>query len=238
MKELPPNLPTAKSMEPTSVEASGWSTNASASSGAEDTPGSAASRQALPVDATHASESSWGFDSPATLYVKNYEPSGATHRRESGTTAAKITNPHPPRQQFQQQPQQQSPYTEPNQTSSGQQIDFNSPSDSGTNESWPPLITPDQVGWRTVLGPGNNSLPPIVTMHSLPPVTTTAIPQEAGGNPYGIGSGFPNDQVNIPQFPASVSRGDSIMSDINWAEWDQLFPPETTAGLFGAGNDF
>ncbi|KAK5270680.1 hypothetical protein LTR99_005124 [Exophiala xenobiotica] len=238
MKELPPNLPTAKSMEPTSVEASGWSTNASASSGAEDTPGSAASRQALPVDATHASESSWGFDSPATLYVKNYEPSGATHRRESGTTAAKITNPHPPRQQFQQQPQQQSPYTEPNQTSPGQQIDFNSPSDSGTNESWPPLITPDQVGWRTVLGPGNNSLPPIVTMHSLPPVTTTAIPQEAGGNPYGIGSGFPNDQVNIPQFPASVSRGDSIMSDINWAEWDQLFPPETTAGLFGAGNDF
>ncbi|KIV80531.1 hypothetical protein PV11_08024 [Exophiala sideris] len=186
-------------------------------------------KEEMPVNTTFATDSSnsWSFDKPSTFYVTQPGTQGL-----AGSGFAQSTSPpmsQPPslhrRSTSQQQPQQQPYWPDSTQASPGQQNEFNSPSDSGTNESWPPLINADQVGWRTVLADTSS---PVVTMHSMHGMTTTGLPPvPQSGNPYGLNSGFPNDQVNIPQFPASVPRGDSVMMDINWAEWDQLFPPDT-----------
>ncbi|OAP65221.1 hypothetical protein AYL99_01193 [Fonsecaea erecta] len=182
----------------------------------------------------------WSFDTPTTMYVsaKYLPPAEAGHLTQF--TSPQFP-PHSARQQSpllsqsqsrsQQLPQQTPPRTDANQTSPGQQIDFNSPSDSGTNDSWPPLITTDQVSWRTVLGPNPHTSPPPAAVHSLPGVVPRQ-PSSGGGSPFGINSGFPSDQINIPQFQNN-NRNDSVMLDIDWAEWDQLFPPDSNQGVLG-----
>lgn len=192
--------------------------------------------QNMPVNATFATDSSWSFDAPSTLYPRKVDQR-STPGMEGGNLS-QSASPQPPshqalrqqstpqqqqQPQYQQQQQQQQPqqpvWPDATQASPGQQNEFNSPSDSGTNESWPPLISADQVSWRTVLGPTDRS-PPMVTMHSMPGMTTTGIPvPKSDNNPYGLNSGFPNDQVNIPQFPSSIPRGDSVMLDINWVSY-------------------
>ncbi|KAI1607890.1 hypothetical protein EDD37DRAFT_10436 [Exophiala viscosa] len=195
-------------------------------------------KQEMPASTAFGADNSWSFDKPSTFYVTQ-----AATQAPGGSGFSQSTSP--PMSQHQsfkrpstsQQQHQQPFWPDSTQASPGLQNDFNSPSDSGTNESWPPLISADQVGWQTVLGPADTR-PPVVTMHSMHGMTTTGLPpMPESGNPYGLNSGFPNDQVNIPQYPASLPRGDSVMMDINWAEWDQLFPPNTnvTSALEGVG---
>ncbi|EXJ95462.1 hypothetical protein A1O1_00584 [Capronia coronata CBS 617.96] len=149
-----------------------------------------------PANVGDAAEQSWSFDTPATFYVSQRRP---------GLDAG-ASEPILPQRSQQQQPQ----------TSSAHQFDFNSPSDSGTNESWPPLIMNDQTSWRTVLDPSKASSAP-----SSGPRTKTTTSMPAGGSPYGFGSGFPSDEVNVPQFPPPNPRGDSIMLDIDWVSSDR-----------------
>lgn len=205
MANRPASLPTARTVERDTGEAD---------SGVQSNPKSPDA--AIPASSQGTSgDATWGFDTPATLYVR-YD-STTMHRKQSDTTTGQSVSPHSGQQVPPQQQQQHRPsWSEPYQTSPGQQGDFNSPSDSGTNESWPPLIAPDQMGWRTVLSSTNAPSRPVVSMQSLPAMGTTSMPEEAGQNPYGIGSGFPNDQVNIPQLHPSGPRGDSVMLDINW----------------------
>ncbi|EXJ89516.1 hypothetical protein A1O3_02583 [Capronia epimyces CBS 606.96] len=179
-------------------------------------PPTRASPQTMEERANTAQQAgqSWTFDTPTNFYVSRHGL-----RQDGGTSKA-------PLPQWQSQQQQQR--YDAAQATPEKQFDFNSPSDSGTNESWPPLITTDQPGWRTVLRAGNtsSSSPPpgpqtvqgVKNNHVLP----------GGNSPYGIESGFQNDHVNIPQFPPSNPRGDSVMLDIDWAEWDQLFPPDSS----------
>ncbi|KIW24454.1 uncharacterized protein PV07_10166 [Cladophialophora immunda] len=197
-------------------------------------------------DPRFSADQSWSFDTPATMYVdaKYLPPADIGHLTQF--VSSQFSPPASARQQSpllsqsqsksQPQPQQTPPRTDANQASPGQQIDFNSPSDSGTNDSWPPLITTDQVSWRTVLGPGPQTSPPPQAIQSLPGVVPRQ-PSSGGGSPFGINSGFPSDQINIPQFQNS-NRNDSVMLDIDWAEWDQLFPPDSNPGVLGPSHHF
>lgn len=220
MANRPAALPTARSVERDTVEPK---TSVQCISRSSDA-GLPTPNQGTLGDIQQSTDTSWGFDTPATLYVKQFKPA-EMHRQQSDITGKSMSpqsgQQMPPPQQQQSSPQLQqqqhrSSWSEPHQASPGQQVDFNSPSDSGTNESWPPLIAPDQMGWRTVLNTTNAPSRPVISMQPLPAIGTTSMPEEADDNPYGIGSGFPNDQVNIPQFHPSAPRGDSVMLDINW----------------------
>ncbi|KAK5052484.1 hypothetical protein LTR84_002348 [Exophiala bonariae] len=200
--------------------------------------------QTGPGAGAYASDHSWSFDSPATLYLSSrYLQSKETEswnqasqpvRSSPFLSGQSIHQTQPSPTLHNQQQQQTSPRSE-NQSSPGQQADFHSPSDSGTNESWPPLISSDQLQWRTALGQGTTSGTgpgAINATQALP-----GVPHQRQGSDNGqsfFNSGFPSDQVNIPQFPASVPRGDSLMMDINWAEWDQLFPQDSNPSLLDA----
>lgn len=166
------------------------------------------------AEAPYASDQSWSFDTPATMLVqRKYLP--ADPGEFPGLTSSAYRGDQLPPQP-QPVTQQQSPgRAEVNQTSPGQQIDFNSPSDSGTNESWPPLIGTDQLSWRTVLDQAKTTSPPVpsaVAAHGIAP--KQALPQ--GGGMYGFAPAFSNENLNIPQIQNAGSRGDSVMLDIDW----------------------
>lgn len=164
----------------------------------------------------YASDQSWSFDAPATLYLSTqYLPAKEAPGWNRFSPQSR-TSPLPPAQTIQQPQQQQqtSPRSE-SQSSPGQQVDFHSPSDSGTNESWPPLISADQLQWRTVLGQGVTTGQATTATQALPGIPHQRQSSSDGGHSF-INSGFPSDQVNIPQFPPSNAKGDSLMMDINW----------------------
>ena len=194
-----------------------------------------------PGDGAYAPDHSWSFDTPATLYLPTRYVQ--TKETESWNQAPQQARTSPflsgqSTQQIQpsptlhnQQQQQTSPRSE-NQSSPSQPADFHSPSDSGTNESWPPLISADQLQWRTALGQDTTSgiaSGTITATQALP-----GLPNQRQGSDNSqsfINSGFPSDQVNIPQFPASMPRGDSVMMDINWVSLfrDDLGTPSQVA---------
>ncbi|KIW73442.1 hypothetical protein PV04_01563 [Phialophora macrospora] len=184
-------------------------------------------------DVQYSTDQSWSFDAPATMYLDSkYLPQGNTFGHLPYSRVP--TSPPAPQPSPQQSPaQQRTSSTDTNQTSPAQQIDFHSPSDSGTNESWPPLITTDQISWRMALGPAPHPSPPVPAMRSVQSRQSSS----GGGSPFGLNSGFPSDQINIPQLQNN-GRSDSVMLDIDWNEWDQLFPPEGNSGPFAASNPF
>ena len=164
----------------------------------------------------YASDQSWSFDAPATLYTSS--PYIATTETSGWTRVLPNSRASPlPPGQTTQQPQTQtqaSPRSE-NRSSPGQQGDFHSPSDSSTNDSWPPLISGDQIQWRTSIGHGVPVVHPTATAQAIPGIQHQR--HSSDSSPSFINSGFPSDQVNIPQFPPPNSRGgDSLMMDINW----------------------
>jgi hypothetical protein len=170
-------------------------------------------------DAAYASEQSWSFDAPATLYMESkylpQRPAGAFTQFAS----SQFPSPPPPRPPAPAQAQQQTPPASTvTQTSPLQQIDFHSPSDSGTNDSWPPLISTDQVGWRIALGASTTTSPPPPSIQSVAGMGNKQ-PLPGSGSPFGIGSGFPSDQINIPQLQQTSGRNDSVMLDIDWVSW-------------------
>lgn len=177
---------------------------------------------------TFAGENSWSFDTPATLYLSSkYLPSKEQQRlnqssqqprRSPYVTGEGIQPIQPsPTLQNQSQPQQHTSPRSENRSSPGQQGEFHSPSDSGTNESWPPLISADQLQWRTALGQGTTAGNAITVTPALPGLPHQR--QASDSSQSFINSGFPSDQVNTPQFPVSMPRGDSLMMDINWVSW-------------------
>lgn len=172
--------------------------------------------QNTPSNEAYTSDQSWSFDAPATLYmpspyIASTETSGWTRVLPNSRAS-----PLPPGQTTQQtQSQTQTSPRSESRSSPGQQGDFHSPSDSSTNDSWPPLISGDQLQWRTALGQGVPVGQTATTTQALPGISHQR--QSSDSGPSYINSGFPNDQVNIPQFPPPNSRGgDSLMMDINW----------------------
>jgi hypothetical protein len=164
-------------------------------------------------DVRYSTDQSWSFDTPATMYVDaKYLPQGnAGPFGHLANSRVQASPPAPQPSPLQSPAQQRTSSTDTNQTSPAQQIDFHSPSDSGTNESWPPLITTDQVSWRMVLGPAPHPSPPVPAMRSIQSRQSSS----GGGSPFGLNSGFPSDQINIPQLQNN-SRSDSVMLDIDW----------------------
>ena len=166
---------------------------------------------------TLSGDQDWSFDTPATLYQNAAYLPGKSLPVWSRYATQSQTSPQSQQPQSQSLPQPQQPQGSPrsdNQSSPGLAGDFHSPSDSSTNESWPPLISGDQLQWRTVVGQGSTGSPGALVGQGLSGITPQR-PSPGSSNPF-LNSGFPNDQVNIPQFPPSDSRGDSIMMDINW----------------------
>ncbi|KIW21879.1 uncharacterized protein PV07_12709, partial [Cladophialophora immunda] len=124
------------------------------------------------------------------------------------------------------QPQQTPPWIDANQASRGQHIDFNNPSDSGTNDSWPPLITTDGVNRRTILEPDPQTPPPLQAIQPFLEVVPWQLPN-GGGSPFGINSGFSSDQINILQFQHS-SWNDIAILDI-----DGMCRPTESGWVYG-----
>ncbi|RVX72422.1 hypothetical protein B0A52_03610 [Exophiala mesophila] len=181
-------------------------------------------------------EQNWSFENPATLYVTSLydgrsEQSGWNSSTSHGPGSGQTQSARPI-QPPQQGPQHISPRSDSqSHPSPGHLGEFHSPSDSSTNESWPPLITSDQMQWRTVLNNTGSGIQLSAPTHGLAPMSSPPQPAPGSiGNMF-MNSGFQSDQVNIPQYPVSVNRGDSMMADINWTEWDQLFPPESNNDL-------
>jgi hypothetical protein len=181
------------------------SADQTASSGSEP-PSVPSLTNAAADDVKYSSDQSWSFDSPAPMYAR-YLPQSHT----AGGAFAQLTQSQFRASLSAQQPSSPQSRSDVIQGSPNQQIDFHSPSDSGTNESWPPLITTDQVSWRTVLGPPPQASPPVPAMQQIQSKQTSS----SGGSPFGINSGFPSDQINIPQLQNN-SRNDSVMLDIDW----------------------
>jgi hypothetical protein len=172
-----------------------------------------AQSEAVAGDAKYSSDPSWSFDSPATMYLaSSYRaPIRPVTSEANSLSQAAPAAPYPAA--VHSSPPPRAPSSDAAHPSPGnQQIDFHSPSDSGTAESWPPLISADQIGWRTVLGPLPQNSPPGPAMRS---VQATQRPSSGGGSPFGINSGFPSDQINIPQLQNNT-RNDSVMLDIDW----------------------
>ena len=170
-----------------------------------DAAGVLSQATASATDMKYSGEQSWSFDSAATMYAEpKYLPQnnvGAFAQQFRASLSAPQQAPQSPRVAG----------TDVLQTPPTQHIDFHSPSDSGTNESWPPLISTDQVSWRTVLGPAPQASPPIQGMQPAQSRQTSS----SVGSPFGINSGFPSDQINIPQLQNN-NRNDSVMLDIDW----------------------
>ncbi|KAJ9607207.1 hypothetical protein H2200_008279 [Cladophialophora chaetospira] len=214
-------------------EAASKSTERAANSGSEPAAGPTTASTGA-SDVRYSTDQSWSFDSPATLYIgAKYLPQSNAGPYGNLTTAQFQSPPTQQQSPLMSPPQQRAASGDTNQNSPAQPIDFHTPSDSGTNESWPPLISTDQVSWRTVLGPGPQASPPAPAMRTIQGRQSSS----GGGSPFGINSGFPSDQINIPQLQG-IARNDSVMLDIDWNEWDQLFPPDSTSGPFAASNPF
>ena len=167
-------------------------------------------------DANYPVDQSWSFDAPASMFAEpKYLPNSNALSNQPNSQFQSSAVP-------QQSPSQQGAAgTNGAQSSPLQQIDFHSPSDSGTNESWPPLITTDQISWRTVLGSGPQATQPVPAMHS---VMQNKQSSSGSGSPFGLNSGFPSDQINIPQLQ-NTNRSESTMMDIDWVS---LFPRSHT----------
>lgn len=177
--------------------------------------------QAEAPAAAYMRDQNWSFENPATLYVTSpYDSRSDQGGWTSGTSqnqSSTNTQPSRPVQPPQQGPQQFSPRSDSQSNASpGHLGEFHSPSDSGTNESWPPLITSDQTQWRTVLNNAGSGIPLPAPTHGLAPMSSPPQPASGTIGNIFINSGFQSDQVNIPQYPASIPRGDSMMVDINW----------------------
>ncbi|RMZ86386.1 hypothetical protein DV736_g6389, partial [Chaetothyriales sp. CBS 134916] len=95
-------------------------------------------------------------------------------------------------------------------------LDFSSPSESSTvQESWPPFISNTQVHWQ----PAHQvSTAPI--QQASPPVKVESSSQQ----PQHLA---PPSIAFAP--PRTSPQDDALMSDIDWNEWDKLFPPDQNA---------
>jgi hypothetical protein len=170
-----------------------------------------------------ARNDSWSFDAPMSMYSSSRLAALANGSAQPNAPVTQYTTSPPTQQSAGLVPgkERSTAQLDPLQPSPGMgQIDFHSPSESGTNESWPPLIMTDQVSWRTALN--------MVPRHSSPTQAARRVPVASGksspnpGSPMGIiNSGFPSDQINIPQLQ-NHGRSDSVM-DIDWVS--RPFPP-------------
>ncbi|ETN39676.1 uncharacterized protein HMPREF1541_05902 [Cyphellophora europaea CBS 101466] len=123
--------------------------------------------------------------------------------------------------------QQQSFDAMPNRAPSVPGLEYSSPSENSTNDpaNWPPLISADQRGWvpmQAMTSPANPNM-------QVPATAGFPIPPTAGFQPQSFFA------QTIPQRGAlggtpSSSGGEEAMPDIDWSEWDKIFPPEHNNG--------
>ena len=161
------------------------------------------------ADLRFSSDQPWSFDTAATMYA---EAKYLLPMSPSVETANSQVQPAPLGKQSPSH--SPPPWPEVVHASPHQHIDFQSPSDSGTNDSWPPLISADQVGWRTVLSPAPQASQPVSATRTVAGAANKQ-PAYGAGSSIDINLGFPSDQINIPQLPNHV-RSDSVMMDIDW----------------------
>jgi len=166
-------------------------------------------------------EQSWGFDTPVSYYYnplrlkeeqqQQQQQQQQKQQQQQQQEQQQQQQQQRQLQQQQQQQQQQQTHRTETQGSPGTQLEFSSPSDSGTNESWPPLISNEQVSWQSIVSaPSRTSVP------AAPPLQEAKAGQARTlENIYSANPSFLTE-VNIPQFPPSMGQSDSTMLDIDW----------------------
>jgi hypothetical protein len=99
-----------------------------------------------------------------------------------------------------------------------------SPSENSLNDptNWPPLITSDQPGWV-----------PVQAMHSPPRYQSMSMPTNSMSMPYQQQSAYYSQAFpkhGLGGTPSSSGGEDTGMPDIDWSEWDKIFPPDQNTG--------
>jgi hypothetical protein len=102
-------------------------------------------------------------------------------------------------------------------------VNYSSPSEHSTNDpnNWPPMISGDQNGWAPI-----QALPSPQNGNMQLPTSAFSMPSAN----FQMPNYFP--QSNMPQQRANStsSNEDMNMPDIDWSEWDKIFPPSLNTG--------
>lgn len=101
-------------------------------------------------------------------------------------------------------------------------LEYSSPSENSTNDpsNWPPLISADQRGWLPVQTAGSPPNPNV----QLPAAGYPILPNNLQAASY-LNQGMMHRAT-----PPSSAGDDSAMLDIDWSEWDKIFPPDQNTG--------
>ncbi|RMD43986.1 hypothetical protein DV735_g1142, partial [Chaetothyriales sp. CBS 134920] len=151
-----------------------------------------------------AANQSWSFDKPQTFLI-------------DGMYGSKTASQLPPWTMNQQRPYDASLF---HSQAATPHLDFSSPSESSTiQESWPPFISNTQVQWQTAQQMSAGSIKQASPMMN-DGAHVDARPQRPphlAPPPMAFAPG------NTPPYD------DTLMPDIDWNEWDRLFPPDQMA---------
>ena len=125
-----------------------------------------------------------------------------------------------------QQQQHHQSHDSPHRALSIPGVEYTSPSENSTNDpaNWPPFISADQHGWLPVQAGGS---PPNPNMQ-LPAAGYPLLPNNFPGASY-FQQGLPHHH-GLGGTPSSSVGDDSAMLEINWSEWDKIFPPDQNTG--------
>lgn len=141
----------------------------------------------------------WGFDSPTTLFI-----AGAWPKEDRSAS---------PRTSSVSQPQKQQRKSDASVFSPNSQLDFQSPSDSGSADSWPPLISTEQAGWRLAPALKNNASPPNLSYgfptDHMPPLVDPMQQQIPVSMPSAM-------NMRGGTLSNMVNPSDQLMLDIDW----------------------
>ncbi|RMZ83059.1 hypothetical protein DV738_g1337, partial [Chaetothyriales sp. CBS 135597] len=155
-----------------------------------------------------ATDGSWSFDKPQTFLIDGIYGGGKTASQYPSSWSVN---------------QQQRPYDASlfHSQAATPRLDFSSPSESSTiQESWPPFISNTQVQWQTA----QQQISPGPIKQASPPMNDGAQVEAR-----------PQRPPNLVPPPMAFAPGntppydDTLMPDIDWNEWDRLFPPDQIA---------
>lgn len=102
---------------------------------------------------------------------------------------------------------------------------YSSPSENSTNDpaNWPPLISAEQRGWvpmQAAISPPNPSIHLPAAGHPMAP------PNYQAPNYFQQSMSYRRPEGTL----SSSSGEDAAMPDIDWSEWDKIFPPDQNNG--------
>jgi hypothetical protein len=150
-----------------------------------------------------AMNTDWSFNNVATSFFTKGRPSADTNQ-------SKQQRPHE---------------AVPDHTPSIPGLEYGSPSENSTNDpsNWPPLISADQRGWLPLQA---TTSPPNPNMQF--PSAGYPLSQNNYQQPAYLQQGMPHR--GLGGTPSSSIGDDSAMLDIDWSEWDKIFPPDQNNG--------